>query len=376
MRSRTYHDADADLGVLGGKTVAVIGYGNQGHAQAQNLRDSGVHVIVGNREDEYRPKAVADGFDVLSIAEASRRADVLLLLIPDEVQPDVMAGDIVPGLRRSATVVVASGYNVAFGLLTVPDGVDVVMVAPRMIGVGVRSRFRDGQPYPCFVSVETDATGTALATALAVARGIGATAGGVAGAAAGASAAAAAAGSAGAGAAVGSPGAGAAAGGAVASSAKEEAALDLFAEQAVWPTILAVLHASYEVLAAAGFSDDAILDELYLSGEPAEIFARAAGMGLVGQLPTHSRTSQYGQLTRLERSADLMAALRDRFGAVLRDDILSGAFAQEWSARLPDAGKTLRALHEQARSHPLIAAETQVRAGSEAATPDRGSTMR
>ena len=363
MRARTYHDADADLGVLDGRTVAVIGYGNQGHAQAKNLRDSGVRVIVGNREDEYRPKAVADGFDVLPIAGASRRADVLLLLIPDEVQPDVMADDIAPGLRSSATLVVASGYNVAFGLLTLPDGVDVVMVAPRMIGVGVRSRFREGRPYPCFVSVERDVTGTGLATALAVARGIGATAG---------SAGSGAAGAAGAGASVG----GAPAGGAVASSAKEEAALDLFAEQALWPSILAVLHASYEVLAAAGFSDDAILDELYLSGEPAEIFARAADMGLMGQLPTHSRTSQYGQLTRLERSADLMAALRERFGAVLRDDILSGAFAQEWSARLPDAGKTLRALHEQARTHPLIAAEAQVRAGSETAAPDRGSTMR
>jgi ketol-acid reductoisomerase len=327
MRARTYHDADADTGVLDGKTVAVIGYGNQGHAQAQNLRDSGVGVIVGNRDDEYKARATEHGFDVFPIAEAARRADVLLLLIPDEVQPEVMAGQIAPGLSSSATLVVASGYNVAFGLLAVPDGADVVMVAPRMIGVGVRSRFRDRKPYPCFVSAERDVSGTALATALAVARGIGATAGG-----------------------------------AVASSAREEAALDLFSEQAIWPTLLAVLHAAYEVLAGSGFSDDAILDEMYLSGEPAEIFARAADMGLLGQLPTHSRTSQYGQLSRLGRSADLMAALRDRFGSVMRDDILSGVFAREWSDLLPDADETLRKLREQAAARPLIAAENQVRA--------------
>ncbi len=326
MRARTYHDADADLTVLDGKTVAVIGYGNQGHAQAQNLRDSGVAVIVGNRDDEYQARAIEDGFDVCPIAEAARRGDVLLLLIPDEVQPAVMAAEIAPGLGRPAALVVASGYNVAFDLLTVPDGVDIVMVAPRMIGVGVRGRFRDRKPYPCFVSVERDASGGALATALAVARGIGATAAG-----------------------------------AVASSAREEAALDLFSEQAIWPTLLAVLHAAYEVLGAAGFSDDAILDEMYLSGEPAEIFARASQMGLVGQLPTHSRTSQYGQLSRLGRSADLVAALRDRFGAVLRDEILSGSFAREWSDLLPDADEALRTLREQAAARPLIAAETLVR---------------
>lgn len=326
MRARTYHDEDADLSVLDGKTVAVIGYGNQGHAQAQNLRDNGVRVVVGNREDDYKAKAAADGFDVVPIAGAARRADVLLLLIPDEVQPDVMSADITPVLPRSATLVVASGYNMAYGLLPVPDGVDVVMVAPRMIGVGVRGRFREGRPFPCFVSVERDASGAALATALAVARGIGATAGG-----------------------------------AVASSASEEAALDLFSEQAIWPAIFAVLQAAYEVLAGAGFSDDAILDEMYLSGEPAEVFAKAAEMGLLGQLPTHSRTSQYGQLTRLGRSADLVAALRDRFGAVLRDEIISGEFAREWSGWLPEADEILRTLHAQARSHPLIAAEAQVR---------------
>lgn len=326
MRAKTYHDADADLAVLAGRTVAVIGYGNQGHAQAQNLRDKGVSVIVGNRDDSYREQASADGFEVLPIAEAARRGQVVLLLIPDEVQPEVMAGQIGPGLAAGDTLVVASGYNVAFGLLAVPASVDVVMVAPRMIGVAVRERFTRGIPFPCLISAEQDATGSALATALAIARGIGGTTGG-----------------------------------AVASSAREEAALDLFSEQAIWPAMLAIMQAAYEVLAAAGFSDDAILDEMYLSGEPAEVFARVAQLGLLGQLHTHSRTSQYGQLSGLARSGDLVAALRERFSAVLNGAILSGTFARDWSGRMADAEQTIAALREQAAAHPLIMAEEQVR---------------
>ena len=327
-RARTFHDGDANLAVLAGRTVAVIGYGNQGHAQAQNLRDSGAEVIVGNRDDDYREKARADGFGVLPIDEAARRGQVVLLLIPDEVQPEVMAAEVGPGLAAGDTLVVASGYNVTFGLLSVPGGVDVVMVAPRMIGVAVRDRFVRAVPFPCFISAEHDATGGALATALAVARGIGGTTGG-----------------------------------AVLSSAREEAALDLFSEQAIWPTLFATMQASYEVLAAAGFSDDAILDEMYLSGEPAEVFARAAQLGLVGQLHTHSRTSQYGQLGGLARSGDLVAALRGRFSAVLSDHILSGAFARDWSGRLAGGEDPITALREQAAAHPLITAEEKVRGG-------------
>ncbi|MFC5996891.1 NAD(P)-binding domain-containing protein [Pseudonocardia hispaniensis] len=327
MRARTYHDSDADLGVLTGRTVAVIGYGNQGCAQAQNLRDSGGRVVIGNRDDDCRDRAVRDGFEVLGIDEAARVGQIVLLLIPDEVQPGVVAGHVAPGLRAGDTVVVASGYNLAFGLLDLPGDIDVVMVAPRMIGAAVRDRYRRGVGYPCLVSVERDATGTALHTALAIARAIGATAGG-----------------------------------AVASSAREEAALDLFTEQAIWPTVFAVLQASYEVLAAAGFSDDAILDEMYLSGEPAEVFARIAEMGLLDQLRVHSRTSQYGQLLHLERSAELVGTLRERFTEILRGEILSGRFAAQWSAVGADAESRIRALLDRAGTHPLIAAERTISA--------------
>ena len=143
--------------------------------------------------------------------------------------------------------------------------------------------------------------------------------------------------------------------------AREEAALDLFTEQAIWPAVFAVMEAAYEVLAPAGFSDDAILDEIYLSGEPAEVFARIAAMGLLDQLPTHSRTSQFGQLTNVTRSGELVETLRARFTDVLHGQILSGRFAAEWTEAGADAEKTLGSLRDAARSHPLLRAEHAVR---------------
>lgn len=324
MSVTVYYDSDADLSIVQGKRLAFIGYGNQGAAQAQNLRDSGVaEVVIGNREDAYKEAALKADFRVVSIPEAAAWGDVVFLLIPDEEQPAVFREQIGRHLRAGATLVVASGYNIAFNLLAVPEAVDVVMVAPRMIGAGVRERYVRGEAYPCFVSVERDASGQALSLALSIARGIGATRGG-----------------------------------AVASSAKEEAALDLFSEQAVWPVILATMQAAYEVLHAAGFSDEAILYEMYLSKEPAEVFERFADMGVFGQLPLHSHTSQYGQLRAL--LADNGAALRERFTHVLHDDILSGAFAREWSNVQAGGSERLEQLRTEALASPLAQAEAEI----------------
>ncbi|HEY6543194.1 MAG TPA: NAD(P)-binding domain-containing protein [Ktedonobacteraceae bacterium] len=324
MSVMVYYDSDADLSIVQGKRLAFIGYGNQGAAQAQNLRDSGVsEIVIGNREDVYKDVALEADFRVMSIPEASAWGEVVFLLIPDEEQPAVFREQIGPYLRPGATLVVASGYNIAFNLLAVPDSVDVVMVAPRMIGAGVRERFARGEAYPCFVSVEHDASGQALSLALSIARGIGATRGG-----------------------------------AVASSVQEEAALDLFSEQAVWPVILATLQAAYEVLHAAGFSDEAILYEMYLSKEPAEVFERFADLGVFGQLPLHSHTSQYGQLRAL--LADNGVALRERFTHVLHNDILSGTFAREWSDVQARGSERLEQLRAQALASPLARAEAAI----------------
>ncbi|MDL5158870.1 NAD(P)-dependent oxidoreductase [Actinomycetospora termitidis] len=311
-----------DLQALAGRTVGVLGYGNQGAAQAANLRDSGVTPVVGNRVDEYATAADEAGFAPRPIAEVARAADVLLLLVPDEVQPDLVRDEIAPGLRAGDTLVLASGYNWHFGLLEVPDGVDVVMVAPRMIGAAVRDRYVSRVGFPCLVSVERDATGHAWDTTTAIARGIGG-----------------------------------ALGGAVVSSAREEAALDLFSEQAVWPLVLGMLRTAHAVLTEAGFSEEAVLSELYLSGEPSEVFDHIARDGLFGQLGLHSRTSQYGQLRALA-AADVTATY-ERFSSVLHDDILSGAFAREWSR--PEAGEQLDELRREAETSTLARAEAEVR---------------
>jgi ketol-acid reductoisomerase len=324
MSAPIYYDADANLSIVQGKRLAIIGYGNQGAAQSQNLRESGVaEIVIGNRDDAYKEAALGAGFRVMSIAEASTWGDVVFLLIPDEEQPLVFREEIGPYLRPHTTLVVASGYNIAFKLLATPESVDVVMVAPRMIGAGVRDRFVRGEPYPCFVSAEHDTSGKSLDLALSIARGIGATRGG-----------------------------------AIASSAMEEAALDLFSEQAIWPNILLTLQAAYEVLHAAGFSEEAILYEMYLSKEPAEVFERFADLGAFGQLPLHSHTSQYGQLRAL--LANNGAALRERFTHILHGDILSGAFAREWSDVQAQGQERLEQLRTVALLSPLAQAEARV----------------
>ncbi len=324
MSATIYYDTDADLALVRGKRLAFLGYGNQGAAQAQNLRESGVRgIAVGNRDDAYREAALSAGFPVMPIAEAAAWGDVVFLLIPDEEQPAVFREQVGPYLRPYTTLVVASGYNLAFRLIEPPESVDVVMVAPRMIGAGVRDRFVRGEAYPCFVSVERDVSGNALALALSIARGIGATRGG-----------------------------------AIASSALEEAALDLFSEQAVWPKILQILQTAYDVLHAAGFSDEAILYEMYLSKEPAEVFERFAEQGAFGQLALHSRTSQYGQLRAL--LADNSSNLSGHFARVLHDDILSGAFAREWSDVQSAGQDRLEQLRGRALESTLARAEAKV----------------
>src|SRR5881296_3221677 len=173
--ARVFKDADAPLAPLEGKRVAVIGYGNQGRAWAQNLRDSGVDVRVGTIGDASREAAVADGFEAHDVEEAARGADVVCLLIPDEVMGEVVAEQVGSALAPGDTLCFASGYAVAFGEVEVPPGVDVVMVAPRMLGVGVRETFVSGEGFVAFAGVEHDATGSAWPVCLAVARAIGAT---------------------------------------------------------------------------------------------------------------------------------------------------------------------------------------------------------
>jgi ketol-acid reductoisomerase len=332
MPVKIYHDDDGDLDIILGKTVAFIGYGNQGRAQALNLRDSGVkNIVIGNIDDDYAKQAREDGFNPVSIEEAVQQGNVLMLLIPDEDQQTVWNEKIRKNIQPNTTLVVASGYNVAFNLLDIPDDMDVVMVAPRMIGAGVRDRYVQNTPYPCFVSVEKDTSGNALATCLSIATAIGATRGN----------------------------------GAVSSSCREEAGIDLFAEQALWPEIMSLFREAYNVLHEAGFSDEAILFDMYLSKEPAEIFERVADVGLVKQLKYHSRTSQYGQLSTMNRRDG--KDIQEKFRQVLNENILSGKFAEKWS-NTKWAAEELAKEWKEVENAPIVQADERVR---KVLTPDK-----
>lgn len=325
---RLYKDEDASLAPLAGKTVAVLGYGNQGQAQALNLRDSGVTVIVGNRDDPYRERALADGFTPLSILEAATAGDILLVLTTDESQPLIWAEQILPGLRAGKTVVWSSGYNVGFDLITPPPDVDVIMVAPRMIGATVRELYVRGSGALAQIAVKQDASGQAWDTMLALCKGMGLTRGGV-----------------------------------FESSFREEAELDLFAEQVVWAGLEAWFVECFELGVEHGFAPELMVMELYASGETAEIFAKMTKNGFFRQMAYHSTTSQYGTLSR--GPSLINAAMRARAREILRG-IHDGSFVQEWRDEQAGGSTRLAALRAQALAHPMSQAEGAVIAAVQA----------
>ncbi len=316
-------DEDASLEPLAGKTVAILGYGNQGRAQALNLRDSGVRVLVGNRQDRYREQAVRDGFEPMEIREAARRGDFLLILTTDESQPLLWKEQIAPEVRPGKTLVWSSGYNVGYGLIKPPPDADVVLVAPRMTGSMVRGLFEQGKGAIAQFAVHQDASGRAHEKTLALCKGIGLTRGGV-----------------------------------FESSFREEAELDLFAEQVFWAGLTAWLLECFELGVKNGFSPELMVMELYASGETSEIFGLMARNGFFKQMTHHSTTSQYGTLSRGPRLiSDEMRAKAREFLLV---DIKGGAFVREWSQEQSRGSQRLEELRRQALSHPMSLAEDQV----------------
>ena len=310
-----YYDEDADLSTLAGAAIGVIGYGNQGRAQSLNLRESGATVIVGCRKDEYREKAKSDGFEVYDIAEAADKASIILVLIPDEVQPAVYGDSILPSLREGKTLGFASGYNIHFKFIVPPPFVDVIMVAPRMIGSAVRSLYQEDKGFPCLVAVGQDATGRAMRTCLAIACGIGGTKEG-----------------------------------AFASSFKQEVLIDLFAEQFLWAGVGRLCRLYYETLVEAGCAPETVATEMYLSGEMAEVAQAMAEEGFFKQLDLHSQTSQYGQLSR---GAIVAGDEVEKRAREILEGIRNGDFAREWAAELQGGKPALKKLKQEALSHPL-----------------------
>jgi ketol-acid reductoisomerase len=296
-----YYEADADLSVLDGSTVAVVGYGNQGRSWALNLRDSGCTPLVCVRRDATREQAEADGFAVEDI-ELADDADVICVLVPDDVIPLL---EIQP--RENSCVIVASGYTLAFGRLTPPG--DAGVVAPRMLGPEVRRCYEEGVGFISAVGVHRDATGSARNRILAIALAIG----------------------------------GLRQGG-IELTAVQEAVLDLAVEQALSPALGAVNTAFVQAMLERDIPLEAIMTELVLSGEVERTYRLLREVGYAVQSEFHSPTSQYGQLSRRGRydHLDFLSVMR-----ALVDDIESGRFADEWDAERDAGYPELTALKEQ-----------------------------
>ena len=320
---KAYYDEDADLSVLEDKTMAIIGYGNQGRAQGLNLRDSGLRVIVGNVRDAYWEKAVKEGFQVYSIHEAAELGDILFMLVPDEVQREVYENHVKDGLKEGKALVFAHGYNIHYGFIDPPDYVDVLLVAPRMIGTGVRGLYLKGSGAPAFVGVYRDASGEAWKRTLAIAKAIGATRAG-----------------------------------AIESSFAEETEIDHFMEQATWAAIGRILQLSFEVLVEAGYPPEIVALELYGSGEAAEVMQKMAEVGFFKQLSLHSRTSQYAQLTRGPRM--ITNAMKERMRWVV-SEIKNGIFAREWEKEQALGYPVFNKAKEDALKHPINEAEQKIK---------------
>ncbi len=289
-----YYDDDADLTLLDGKTVAIIGYGSQGHAHSLNLQDSGVDVVVGLREDSASAaKAAEHGLEVLPIADAASRGDLVMMLVPDELHRAVYEGEVRDGVAEGNMLLFGHGFSIHYDEVQAPAGVDVALVAPKGPGHLVRRQYLEGSGVPGLVGIEQDASGNALALALAYAKGIGCTRGGV-----------------------------------IETSFKDETETDLFGEQAVLcGGASELVQAGFETLVEAGYDPQMAyfecLHELKL------IVDLMYEKGLAGMRYSISNTAEYGDYTRGKR------VITDETRANMKQilaEIQSGDFAREWIA--------------------------------------------
>ena len=318
-----FYNEDADLKHLSDKKIAIIGYGSQGRAQAQNLKDSGLDVLIGLRKGRSWDQALKDGFDVLSVAEAANRGDIVQLLLPDERQAAVYKAEIEPQLQEGNVLSFSHGFNIHYNQIVPPAYVDVVMVAPKGPGHLVRRIYTQGEGVPALVAVYQDYTGNAFQTALAYAKGIGATRAGV-----------------------------------LETSFKEETETDLFGEQAVLcGGTTALIKAGFETLVEAGYKPEIAyfecLHELKL------IVDLIHEGGLSWMRHSISDTAEYGDLTRGERI--ITPATRDAMRGLLKD-IQTGEFAREWILENQANRPVFNALTQREREHPIETVGAKLRA--------------
>lgn len=318
-----HKDNDADIGILKGKTIAVLGYGSQGRNQALNLKDSGLDVIIGLKKGSKSWKtAEEEGFKVFEVSEASKRADFIIMLIPDVHQPKVYREEVERYLTKGKIFGVSHGFNVHFGLIKLPKDVDVIMVAPKSPGIRVRQEFLKGYGVPSIVAVYQDYSGNAWKETLAWAKGIGSTRPGV-----------------------------------VETTFKEETETDIFGEQCVLVGgLMELIKTGFEVLIEKGYQPEIAYFEV--CNEAKLIMDLIFEGGLEKMLKGVSDTAKYGGLVYGPKVID--EDTKRKMFSVL-DNIVSGKFAKEWMSNPEESMKRLNTLMEETSKHPIEKTGKQVR---------------
>ncbi|HJQ81597.1 MAG TPA: ketol-acid reductoisomerase [Lacipirellulaceae bacterium] len=315
MPATIYYDNDADLGALKGKTVAIIGYGSQGHAHAQNLRDSGVSVVVGQRPGgKNYDLAISHGFQPVSAAEAAREADLINILVPDELQGDLYETEIKPNLQARNILMCSHGFNVHFGFVKAPEGVDTLLVAPKGPGHLVRSEFVAGGGVPCLIATNEGARPETFKMGLAYAKGIGGTRGGV-----------------------------------IHTTFAEETETDLFGEQAVLcGGASALVKAGFETLVEAGYQPEmAFFECMHELKLIVDLFYQG---GLSYMRYSVSNTAEYGDYTRGPRI--ITEQTKQEMKRILKE-VQDGTFAREWINEAKSGGKNFKAMKQRDKNHEV-----------------------
>jgi ketol-acid reductoisomerase len=319
-----FYDDDADLSLLDGKTVAIIGYGSQGHAHALNLKDSGVSVVVGLRPDSSSvAKAREHGLEVVDAAEAASQGDLVMILVPDELQGQIWEASVKDGIAPGNLLLFAHGFSIHYDQVVPPPGVDVALVAPKGPGHLVRRQFLEGSGVPGLVAVDQDASGNALKLALAYAKGIGCTRGGV-----------------------------------IETTFKDETETDLFGEQAVLcGGVTELVRAGYETLVDAGY--DPRLAYFECLHELKLIVDLMYEKGIAGMRYSISNTAEYGDLTRGKRviGEPTRQAMKQILG-----EIQSGDFAREWIAENRAGQENFKRMREEQAGHQVEVVGKELRA--------------
>ncbi|HDL20902.1 MAG TPA: ketol-acid reductoisomerase [Nitrospirae bacterium] len=320
---KVYYDKDANMDVLKKKTIAVIGYGSQGHAHANNLKESGMNVIIGLRKGGSWKKAEDAGFSVMSVADASRKADIIMILLPDELQADIYNAEIGPNIKKGACIAFAHGFNIHFGQIVPPAGINVFMVAPKGPGHLVRSEYTKGSGVPCLIAVQQDPSGDTKDVALAYASAIG---GGRAGV--------------------------------IETSFREETETDLFGEQVVLcGGLVSLIQAGFETLVEAGYAPEMAYFECL--HEVKLITDLIHEGGIANMRYSISNTAQYGDITRGPRV--ISPEVKKEMKKIL-SEIQSGEFAREWLLECRANKPVFNALTRKGEEHPIEKVGSRLRA--------------